>query len=214
MQGIPRFLLLGLLALLALTSCSKQPDQEISAARAAVDAAISEGGEKYSFAQAKTVNDELTAAINEVKVQDDKFFKDFGRAKEMLAKVKVDADNLKAGLAAKKEEARKNALAAADSATASIEEVRTLLTKVPKVIKAKADTDVLNEGIKNLDDAFLDVKKSIELEDYIVASENATVIKDKAAALSEQIKQALKKSEASPAIKKVTTAGKISKKNN
>src|SRR5512139_1376921 len=116
MKGITGYFLFGFFVLFTLIACSKQPVQEINAAKSAVDSAMAEGAEKYSPAEAKKVNDALTEAMAEIKTQDGKFFKDYKKAGEMLAKVKTDSDNLKAGLAAKKEEARKKAIAAEESA--------------------------------------------------------------------------------------------------
>ncbi len=208
MQDISKYFLFCLIALFIFTSCSKLPVREINSARSAVDAAVSEGAEKYSPAEAKKVNDELASAMNEVKAQDSKFFKDYTRAKEMLAKVRADADAVKEGLEVKKEEAKKDALSAADSAKSAVDEVKTLLAKASKDKKSKMDSDALDAEIKSLDEAFLDVKKSIDIEDYITASEKAGIIKDKAAVLSGQVKQALEK----PAAKKVTLVKKTRRK--
>ncbi len=210
MQDIPKYFLFGLIALFMFTSCSKLPVQEINSARSAVDEAISEGAEKYSPADAKKVNDELTLAMNEVKAQDSKFFKDYTRAKELLVKVRADADALKEGLEVKKEEAKKNALSAVDSAKSGLDEVKTLLAKASKGKTSKVDSDALDSEVKSLDEALLDVKKSIDIEDYTAASEKAGIIKDKAAVLSGQMKQALEKP--AKTAKKVTLVKKTRRK--
>jgi len=81
--------------LVVLTSCAKQPTQEMNDSKAAIDAVLAEGGEKYANEEVKSLNDQLTAAMDEIKVQDGKFFKNYDKAKEILAKVKTDADTLK-----------------------------------------------------------------------------------------------------------------------
>ena len=55
----------------------------------------------------KKLNDDLQAAMDEVNTQSKQFFKKFGTAKEMLAKVQTDADALKATIPAKIEAAKK-----------------------------------------------------------------------------------------------------------
>ncbi len=188
MKGVISNFLIGLLMVLAFTACSKQPVQEINAAKAAVDSAMAEGAEKYSPAEARNVNDELAAALAEVHAQDARFLKDYKKAKEMLAKTKADADTLKAGLAAKKEEAKKQALAAQESAMAAVEEAKASLAKAMRSNTAKG-LDALNADATGLDDSLLEVKNLIDTEDYTTALDKADAVKKGAAALMEQVKQ-------------------------
>jgi len=208
MRGKAKYFLVVLIALFMFTACSKRPAQEIDSARSAVDEAISEGAEKYSPADAKKLNDELASAMSEVKAQDSKFFKDYTGAKEMLAKIIADADAVKAGLSPKKEEAKKDAFAAEDSAKSSVDEVKTLLEKMSKEKKSMVDNDALNADIRSLDEALLEVRKSIDMEDYAAASEKIIVIKNRAAVLSGQIRQVFEK----PAAEKVKTVKKTKRK--
>ena len=181
MKGITGYFLFGFIVLFALTACSKQPVQEINAAKSAVDSAMAEGAEKYSPAEAKKVNDALTEAMAEIKTQDGKFFKDYKKAGEMLAKVKKDSDNLKAGLAGKKEEARKKAIAAEESANASVSEAKESLARAMKSPKANLDIEALSNSIKALDEALAEIRKLIATEDYTTAIEKAGGVKEKAA---------------------------------
>lgn len=103
--------------------------QEINATKSVVDAVVAEGGE-YAPEETKKLNDDLTTAMKEVKSQDSKPFKNYSKAKEMLAKVKSDAETLKSGLAAKKEQAKQNAFAAQDAAKVAVGEAKALLAKI------------------------------------------------------------------------------------
>jgi hypothetical protein len=190
MKGITRYFLFGFFVLLTFTACSKQPVQEITAAKSAVDSAMAEGAEKYSPAEAGKVNDALTAAMTEVKMQEGKFLKDYKKAKEMLAKVKADADNLKAGLAAKKEEAKKKALAAEESARASVSEAKESLAKAMKSTKAKLDIEVLSDNISGLEESLAEIKKLIDTEDYTTVIEKAGALKAKAEGVAEEAVEA------------------------
>src|SRR3989337_496287 len=112
MNNTLKILALGVLTIFLLAGCGKQQTEEINAAKASVDAVIAEGAQKFAAEDAKNLNDSLQAAQDELKVQEGKTFKDYAKAKELFAKAKADADALKAGLPAKKEEAKKNAVAA------------------------------------------------------------------------------------------------------
>jgi hypothetical protein len=190
-KGTLRNIILGLLLASLCAGCSKQPVQEINAAKSAVDAAVSEGAEKYSPAESQKVNEELAAAMIEVRAQDARFFRDYKRAKEMLLKVKADADNIKAGLNAKKAEAEKKAMAAFESAKAAVDDVKSGVTKMPK--RLSRETEAIFADIKGLDESLSEVQRLIRTEDYLTASDRAGAIKAKAAGISEEIRQATEK---------------------
>ncbi len=202
MKGITRYLLFGFFVLIAFTACSKQPIQEINAAKSAVDSAMAEGAEKYSPAEARKVNDALTEAMAEIKIQDGKFFKDYKKGKEMLARVKADADNLRGGLAAKKEEARKAAISAEESADSSVSEAKASLARAMKSPKSKLDIEALSNSIKGLDDALAEIKKLIATEDYTTAIEKAGSVKDKAAEMVREAGDAAEKAPLKTATRK------------
>jgi hypothetical protein len=202
MKGITGYCLFGFFFLFALTACSKQPVQEINIAKSAVDSAMAEGAEKYSPAEAKKVNDALASAMAEVKMEDGKFVKDYKKAKEMLASVKADADNLKAGLAAKKEEAKKKAIAAEDSAKASVKEAKESLARAMKSAKVKLDIEVLSNNIRGLDESLAEIRKLIDTEDYTTAIEKAAVLKEKASEMAKKEVEVVKNASGRTATKR------------
>jgi hypothetical protein len=201
MKGITGYFLFGFFVLFAFTACSKQPVQEINAAKSAVDSAMAEGAEKYSPAEAKKVNDALASAMSEVKMEDAKFIKDYKKAREMLAGVKTDADNLKAGLTAKKEEAKKKALAAGESAADAVSEAKASLARAIKSTKAKLDIEGLSNDIKGLDESLAEIRKLIDTEDYTTAIEKAAVLKEKAADMAKEEGGSTQNTPASSAMK-------------
>jgi uncharacterized phage infection (PIP) family protein YhgE len=109
------YVVLGIIVMTFFVGCAKQPTEEINATKSTVNAVVAKGG-KYAPEETKKLNDDLTAAMNEVKSQDSKPLKDYSKAKGMLAKVKSDAETLYSGLAEKKEQAEPNAYAAKNAA--------------------------------------------------------------------------------------------------
>ena len=193
MNNTLKFLALGVLTIFLLAGCGKQPTEEINAAKTSVDAVVAEGAQKFAPEDAKKLNDSMQAAQDEIKVQDGKTFKSYAKAKELLAKVKADAEALKAGLAAKKEEAKKNAAAAQETAETSVAEAKALLAKAPKGKGSKADIEALKADLKGIEDSLAEVKSANDSEDYSAAIEKSNAIKDKAAAISDQIQKAMEK---------------------
>jgi hypothetical protein len=188
-----KFMVFGMLLILLFAGCSKQPTEDITAAKSSADALIAEGADKYAPEDMKRINDELTVAMDEVKTQDGKFMKNYGKAKEMLVKVKADAEALKSGLSVKKEEAKNNALDAQEAAKTAVKDAKTLLAKAPKGKGSKADIEAMKADLKGLEGSLADVQSAIDAEDYASATEKATSIKEKAAEVSSQVTKAMEK---------------------
>ncbi|HSB80115.1 MAG TPA: DUF4398 domain-containing protein, partial [Candidatus Methylomirabilis sp.] len=162
-------LAVSVLAALVLAGCGSQPAQEIQAAKAAVDAAVADGGEKFAPAETKGASDALNAALEEVKTQDGKFFKNYDKAKEMLAKAKADAETVKAGLAAKKEQAKNEATASLTAASDAVAAAKAALSKAPKGKGAAADIEAMKGDLQGLEAALAEVKPLIDSQDYAAA---------------------------------------------
>jgi hypothetical protein len=193
MKKALKIMALGMVTIFLLIGCGKLPTEDITAAKASIDAVVADGAQKFAADDTKKLNDSMQAAQDEIKVQEGKTFKDYKKAKELLAKVKADAETLKAGLAAKKEEAKKNAAAALDAAKGAVAEAKALLAKAPKGKGSKADIEALKADMKGIEDSFAEIKTANDSEDYSVAIEKSNAAKDKATAISEQIKKALEK---------------------
>jgi archaellum component FlaC len=193
MKNVIKVMVLGILVMAVLTSCAKQPAQEINDAKAAVEAAAKEGAGVYAAEDFKKLNDDLTAAMDEVNTQSKKFFKSFGTAKQMLANVKTEAEALAATIPAKKEAAKAAALTAQQEAQAAIDEAKALLGKAPKGKGTKADIEAMNADLKGVEDSFPQVQAAIDQEDYFGAANTANTIKEKAVAISDQVKAAIEK---------------------
>lgn len=193
MKNFMKFMVLGLFAISLFTSCAKQPTQAVSDAKAALEAATKEGADIYAADELKKLNDDMTAAMDEINTQSKKFFKKFGKSKEMLAKVKTDADAVKALVPARKEEAKQAAEAALNEAKAAWEEAKTLLEKAPKGKGTKADIEAMKADLAGLEAAAGEAMTSFNNEDYFGAKDKAVVIKEKSIAISDQIKAAMEK---------------------
>lgn len=185
--------LVFVMASFLLIGCGKQPTEDINASKAAVDAVIAEGAEKYAPEDAKMLNDELTAALDEIKIQDGKMMKNYSKGQEMLAKVKADAEALKTSLPMKKEEAKNNALAAQEATKTAIEDAKKLLAKAPKGKGSRADIEAMKADVRGLEDSLAEVQAAIDAEDYAAATEKAESIKEKAIEVSSQVTQAMEK---------------------
>jgi hypothetical protein len=193
MMRTMRYFLLSLMILVLLVGCGKKPTQEIESTQSAVNAVISEGLGKYAPEDEKKLKDAMAAAMDEIKVQDGKTFKNYDKAKQMLADVKKMADEMKAALPAKKEQAKQNALSALEAAKSAVSEAKALLAKAPKGKGTAADIQALSGDVKGLEDSLAEVSGLIEKEEFSEAVNKSNALKEKASGVSEQIKQALEK---------------------
>lgn len=195
MNHSKRYIMISLVVIFLIAGCSKQPLQEINAAKSAVDSLISEGAEKYLPEDAKKINDDLNQAVDEVKAQDAKMIKNYGKAKEMLAAVKTAAEAVNAKLPAKKEEARKDAITAMEDAKTAIDALKTLLEKASSGKGPKADIETISAEVKNIEDSFKELQMQIDREDYLTIASRAGEISNKTSELSALIKQTPAKTE-------------------
>lgn len=201
-RNAAKVLAVNMLVLFVLAGCGTQPTQDIQAAKSAVDAVAADGGEKFAAAEMKGLTGSLGAAMEEVKTQDGKFFKNYDKAKEILVKVKSDADALKVGLAAKKEQAKNEAAAGLAAAGEAVKVAKAALGKAPKGKGAAADIEAMKGDIQGLEAALAEVQPLIDAQDYNVARDKAASVKSKADEVSAAVTAAVEKMAAAKPSKK------------
>jgi len=184
-----------------LSSCGQKPAKEIDETTASVNTVISEGLGRYSPEDEKKLKDALAAAMDEIKVQEGKTFKNYDKAKQMLAEVKKSADEMKVALPGKKEQAKQSALAATEAAKAAVAEAKKLLAQAPMGKGTAADIEALKGDVKGTEDLLPEVQGLIDKEEYGAAASKANAIKEKAAGITNQVQQALEKVQAEKAAK-------------
>jgi hypothetical protein len=192
MKGLTKNLVLVLAIAVVLTGC-KQPTQLINDAKAAIEDVTKAGADKYAAGDLQKLNTDLTAALDEVNAQDKKFLKKFGTAKEMLTKLKTDVDALKAALPAKIEAAKNAAIQLQSEAKAAIDEAKAMLAKAPKGKGTAKDIEAMKAELTGAETAFAEIQTALDAQDYIGAADKAKSIKEKAAAVTSQVKAAIEK---------------------
>lgn len=193
MKAFLKVLTLVVIAAFLFTSCAKQPTQAMNDSKAAIDAATQEGADVYAKDELKKVNDDYTAAMDEVNAQSKKFFKKYGKAKELLAKVKTDAEAVKALVPGRKEEAKNAAMAAQEEAKKAVADAKALLEKAPKGKGTKADIEAMKADLTGLETSLVEIQTAIDGADYFGAKDKATAIKDKAMGIVDQVQAAIDK---------------------
>ncbi|MFO7732405.1 MAG: hypothetical protein R6X21_02000 [Candidatus Aminicenantes bacterium] len=193
MRNTMKGLALALVVVFAFTSCAKQPAQQMDAANAAIQAVADAKGSIYAAEELSKLKGDLQAATDEINAQSKKFFKKYGPAKEMLAQVVADAEAAKALIPGRIEEARMAAETAIGDAKTAWEEAKALLDKAPAGKGTKADIEAMKSDLAGLEAAMAEVQGAFDAEDYLGARDMAMAVKDKAAAISEQVQAAIAK---------------------
>jgi hypothetical protein len=192
MKGITKNLVLVLAIAVVLAAC-KAPTALIDSTKAAIEQVTKAGADKYAALELKALNDKLTAALDEVAAQDKKFFKKFGKAKEMLTGLGTDIEALKTALPAKIEAAKNEAIKLQGEAKAAIDEAKALLAKAPTGKGTKKDIDAMKADLAGAETAFSEIQTVIDGKDYIAAQDKAKTVKAKADEVAAQVKAAIEK---------------------
>ncbi len=185
--------LLGLALVVSLAACAKAPTEEMNATKGAIDAAVAEGAQKYTPEDLKVVADQMTAAQEEIKVQEAKFFKNFDKAKQILAKAKADAEALKGKVVTVKEEMKNQSIALLGEATTAITDAKALLDKAPRGKGSAADIEAMKADVAGLEEALKEIQPLIDQGEYPMAIEKATAIKTRATSVADEVKAAQEK---------------------
>jgi hypothetical protein len=193
MGKLTRSVILGLVAAFILSGCAKPPTQDINDSKALVEAVTNADTNTYASEELAKLNSDLTAALDEVKIQDDKWFSNYDKAKTMLTALKPEAENIKTVAAQRKEETKNKAIAAQTEAMSAIEAAKGLLAKAPTGKETKADIEMFKADLLGLGESLTALQQTIDEEKYSDALNSANVIKEKAGAISNDITLALEK---------------------
>ena len=193
MEKAIKVLLVSVATITLLAACSKAPVEEINMAKSSIDAVVGEGAEQYAPDELKVVNDQLEAAIAEIKVQDGKFFKNYDAIKLDLDQLKVDAEALKIKVAARKDELKNAAMTALTGAQTAVAEAKALLEVAPQGKGSLADIEAMKSDVAGLDIELEMVTPQIEAGDYILATEKAHAVAARAMTISNDIRTAQEK---------------------
>jgi hypothetical protein len=187
---------LGALALtvLLVAGCAKPPTEHIEAAEKSVKEAQESGAATYVAQDYAKLEGTLAALRKEVSEQDAKFalLRDYGKAEQLAASIKADADRIKADAIKKKEEAKAAALQAQQVAQDAVKATLDLVAKAP-VGKDRAALEAIKNDAEALKASLNQVQIAIDKEDYPAAQAQAKAINDKSQAVSAEIQNALAK---------------------
>jgi len=136
----------------------------------------------------------LAAMKTEVAEQDGKFalLRDYGKAEQLAATTKAEAERVKTEAAKKMEEAKFGATQAQQAAQASVKSTLELVARAPTG-KDRAALESIKADAEALKASLNDVQMMVDKGEYLGAQTKAKAIQEKAEAVSHEIETALAK---------------------
>ena len=174
--------------------CAQPPADQINAAEQAVKDAQQSGAATYAANDYAKVEGLLTAMKQEVGDQDAKFalLRDYGKAEQLAATTKAEAERVKADATKKMEEAKFAATQAQHGAEAAVQSTLELVSRAPAG-KDRAALESIKTDAQALKASLNDVQLMLDKSDYLGAQTKAKAIREKAEAVSHEIQTALAK---------------------
>ena len=195
-------------AMFVAVGCAKPPQEDISAAQAEMDKARQAQAENWAPTEYRAADEAMNAAQAEIKAQDEKWLKNYDKAKELLAKAKEDGAKASEAAAANKEQAKKDAEAAMTAADTALQSAEAALKVAPVTKDSKADLELFKNDLATLHSTLDGAKSSFGSEDYKKALESANSVKDQATSIATQLEAAKQKRSAAKTPGKTTTKKK------
>jgi len=182
--------LFPLVLLALLTACVDQPQNELTSARNALDAVVSEGAEIYTPEDLGRITTRLDDAIAEIRHQDGLYFRNYDLAIFTLGQVVADAEVLQGKLAQRKSGLKTAAETAWQDARAAISEIKRI-SAVPQQGEAGIpDVEAVKPNFTDLESKLEQIQKEIAAEEFVRARQLALDLNGRVLAMSEVIRLA------------------------
>jgi hypothetical protein len=185
-----------------MVGCAKPPQDTISAAKSALDAAKPVASE-YAANSLQAAEDAQAALDAELKAQQDKFalFRSYKKTDELVADLKAKSDKAKSDGEAGKAQAKNDATTAINDATTAVNDAKAMLEKAPKGKGTAADLEAMKADLTAAESTINDANTAMSAEKYKDAKAKAEAAKASAGNVVSQIQAAMeaKKTAAKPA---------------
>jgi hypothetical protein len=190
-----RHVLVSIVGMCVLMSgCAQPPADQLNAAEQAVKDAQHSGAATYAANEYAKVEGLLAAMKTEVAEQEGKFalLRDYGKAEQLAATTKAEAERVKTEAAKRMEEAKFGATQAQQAAHASVKSTLELVARAPAG-KDRAALESIKVDAEALKASLNDVQMMLDKGEYLGAQTKAKAIQEKAEAVSHEIETALAK---------------------
>lgn len=181
-------------AIILVAGCAQPPADQINAAEQAVKDAEQSGAATYAADDYAKIQGMVAALKKEVGDQDAKFalLRDYGKAEQLAAATKTEAERVKGDAVKKMEEAKFAATQAQQAAQETVKATLELVAKAPAG-KDRAALEAIKADAEALKASLTDVQMMMDKSDFLGAQTKAKAIQEKGQAVSKEIETALAK---------------------
>ncbi len=181
---------------LLVSSCAKLPQEQLDAAKAAIESAKTMETNRYLADEFMALEDSLNVATVAIEAQKSKFFlsRDYKSVKENLVKITQEVETLKG-----RTEEQKAIVRAAVQDTLAVlvtlvEENKALILKAPKGKEGKEALEAIQNDITIIEATLNEISTLISNGDYLTAQDKTNASKEKALAIKDELTTAIQKS--------------------
>jgi hypothetical protein len=187
--------LVVIFAMTLIVGCAKVPQQELDAAKAAVDAAKAIEADRYAPELYNAVKDSLNAVTAEIEKQNSKFalFRSYSKAKTMLAAALTAANTAKETAVANKEKVKLEAADLLAKIGPAVDDVKKVMKKAPRGKEGKAALEAMSADLTAVEAAVAEANTAVANGDYLTARDKAQASLQKVASINEELQQAIAK---------------------
>lgn len=178
-------------SLILLAACASVPQEQINAAKAAMDKAKAAGAEMYAPESLKAVTDKEAALNAELANQEGSLFKSYDLTAKLAQEMLDLSTKAEADAVAGKEKAKTEANDAVTAAEAAVTAAREALTKAPKGKGSAADLAAMTGDVDAAAKTIEEAKADVTAEKYLDAKTKAETAKAQAEKVTGDIQAAI-----------------------
>lgn len=196
MKNLSVVILVGLLlGSFLLIGCAKAPQQDLDAAKAALEAAQAVEADRYAQDEMFAAKDSLDAAVAEIEKQNAKFalVRRYGKAKSLLLTTTNMANIAKDAAIANKEKVRLETESLIMETEAAIAATKELLKKAPRGKGEQMAVTAIKTDLEAVESSFVEAQTAKGQGDYLTARDKTAACLERAKALGEELKAAIEK---------------------
>ena len=161
----------GALALLLLVGCGGDPPTtELNAAKQVLDEARAAGAERFAPSELSAAQVAYSSAENEMNTQQEKLFKNFDQARQLIAEAQRQAEAARSATMTAKQRARTAAEGAIAEASSVLQRARTSLNQAPAGKGTEGDIEQLRTSLNGADADLNAARQALTTENFDIAS--------------------------------------------
>lgn len=183
----------SLMMLALLAGCGKVPQEQIDAARLAIESAKDSEADVYVPAEYTALQNELNSIMTAIETENSKTFKNFKEQTTQLTELSVSADKVKENAAVVKEQSGVEVQGLFTEINNLIAENKDLMTKAPKGKEGAAVLEEIRNEMLVIEGAVAEANTMYAEGKYMAARDKVNAAIENVSAINTELKDAIAK---------------------